>query len=209
MTTERKPVIGVLGGIGSGKSAVAEALVRHGGAIINADQLGHEALLVPEIKERVVARWGRDLLDESGNIVRKKLGAIVFADAKELKALEALVHPWIGDRIRQRIEELRILPEVRFIVLDAAIMLEAGWSGVCDRLIFVDVPREERLARLRTNRGWSAAELEAREVRQLPLTEKAAKADHVLVNDGTLDDLRHQVDDLVAGWSWLSRPVSV
>jgi dephospho-CoA kinase len=202
-----KPVIGLLGGIGSGKSAVAEALAEHGGAIIKADQLGHEALAVPELKERIVARWGRDLLDENGTIARRKLGAIVFADAAERKELEAIVHPWIGEAIRARIEQLEADPSVKFIILDAAIMLEAGWSSVCDRLIFVDVPREVRLARLREGRGWSEADLEAREGAQLPLTDKATRADHVVVNDGSREELRRRVDQLVAGWSWLSRPV--
>jgi dephospho-CoA kinase len=88
-------------------------------------------------------------------------------------------------------------------------MLEAGWSGVCDRLIFVDVSREKRLARLQASRNWSASELEAREQTQLPLKEKASRADHVLTNEGSLEELHRQVDAFLAESGFLSSPLSV
>jgi len=200
MTAGRKPVVGIVGGIGSGKSAVAASFARHGGAVVNADKLGHAALEDPVNKARVVARWGADVLDEGGAVARKKLGAIVFADEAERQALEAIVHPWIGGRIREAVAAAQADPAVRFILLDAAIMVEAGWSEVCDRLIFVEVPREVRLARLEASRGWTAADLAARERAQRPLAEKAARADWVVRNDGTLADLDRRVDALVAGW---------
>lgn len=195
--TTRKPVVGIVGGIGSGKSAVAASFARHGGAVINADKLGHAALEDPANKERVVARWGTDVLDESGAVSRKKLGAVVFADDAEREALEAIVHPWIAGRIREAIAAAQADPAVQFILLDAAIMIEAGWSEVCDRLIFVEVPRAVRLARLQASRGWTAADLDARERAQLPLGEKAARADWVVRNDGTLADLDRRVDEVI------------
>jgi len=199
-TPNTKPVIGLLGGIGSGKSQVAAALVRRGGRVINADELGHEALRQPDIVRQIVDHWGRDLLDEKGAVVRRRLGAIVFADERQRHRLEALVHPYIGRRIVEEIHKAEVGPEARFIVLDAAVMLEAGWSDVCDRLVFIDVPRAVRLDRLLRQRGWSAAELEAREKAQLPLTEKAACADHVLDNSASLERLQTQVDDLLRHW---------
>src|SRR5688572_18371029 len=120
-----QPVIGLLGGIGSGKSAVAAELAKHGGGLINADQFGHEALRQPPIKEQVVARFGSDIIAAGGAIDRKKLGAKVFADVNELRALEAIVFPFIGRRIREEIDPARRRDDVRFIVLDAAVMLEA------------------------------------------------------------------------------------
>jgi dephospho-CoA kinase len=198
MTAEaRKPIIGLLGGIGSGKSRVSAALAGLGGRVINADELGHQALRQPEILRRIVQRWGTSLLDDQGQIVRRRLGAIVFRDPAERKALEALVHPWIGQAIRTEVARARADPAVRFVLLDAAVMLEAGWSDVCDTLLFVDTPQELRLRRLLEQRGWTAEEVQAREHAQMTLTEKAARADHVLDNSGSLEQLDAQVEQLV------------
>jgi dephospho-CoA kinase len=98
------------------------------------------------------------------------------------------------------VQKARIDPAVWLVVLDAAIMMEAGWDRLCDRLVFVEAPREERLRRVAPQRGWSAEELALREAAQLPLTEKRCRADHVLDNSASLDDLERQVDDLLARW---------
>ena len=97
------PTIGIVGGIGSGKSAVADAMRSLGGHLISGDRLGHDALLQPDIKAKLRERWGDAILDEHGDIDRKKIAAIVFADANELKALEAQVFPYIEKRIIQEI----------------------------------------------------------------------------------------------------------
>ncbi len=198
-----KMVLGLLGGIGSGKSRVAELLTRGGGWLIQADQLGHQALRQPAILRQVVERWGPGLLDEQGQVDRSRLAAIVFRDPAQLRALEELVHPWIGQAIREEIARAEADPAARFIVLDAAVMLEAGWHTVCQRLVFVDVPRELRLQRLARQRGWSAQQVRDRESAQLPLTDKAARADHVLDNSGTPDQLERQVQELLARWQLL------
>lgn len=195
-----KPVIGLVGGIGSGKSQVAAAFARRGAGVIAGDELAHEALRQPEVKEQVAHRWGPDVLDEQGEVRRRKLAGIVFADPKELKALEAIVHPWIKRRIAEEVEKARQDPAVRLVVLDAAVMLEAGWSEVCDRLVYVDAPREVRLRRLAGQRGWTAEELAARESAQLPLTEKASRADHAIDNSADHPHLCRQVDDLLRLW---------
>jgi len=201
-----KPVIGLLGGIGSGKSQVAALLARHGARVINADLLGHEALRQPEILRRIVQRWGAGLLDEQGEIVRGRLAAIVFRDPAERRALEEIVHPWIGQAIRDEIARCQADPAIRFIVLDAAVMLEAGWHSACQRLVFVDVPWNLRLERLARQRGWSAQQVQARETAQLPLTEKASRADHVLDNSGTTEQLEQQVRELLTRWQLLPVP---
>jgi dephospho-CoA kinase len=195
-----KRVVGLLGGIGSGKSQVAAAFARHGARIIAGDQLGQAALRDPDIRTRVVSRWGQSIVDEKGEIDRRRLAAIVFADPAERKALEAITHPWIRERIRAEVEEARKDPHVSLIVLDAAVMLEAGWNEVCDRLLFIEAPRAVRLARVARQRGWSEKEVEARELAQLPLTEKAVRADHVLNNSASLEHLNRQVNDLLHLW---------
>ncbi len=199
-TKTNKRVVGLLGGIGSGKSQLAAAFARRGARVIAGDQLGQAALRDADIKARVVARWGEGMLDENGDIDRRRLAAIVFADASERKALEAITHPWIRQRIRADLEEARADARVPLIVLDAAIMLEAGWSDVCDRLVYIDAPREVRLQRVARQRGWNEVEWEAREQAQLPLTEKVVRADHVLDNSSSLEHLNRQVDDLLHLW---------
>jgi len=199
-TQNSKPVVGLVGGIGSGKSQVAAAFARRGARVIAGDQLGQAALRDPDIRTRVAARWGDGVLDEHGEVNRRHLAAIVFADAAELKALEALTHPWIRRRIRTEIEEARGDPRVPLVVLDAAIMLEAGWNDVCDRLIYIDAPRTVRLERVTRQRGWTEKEVAAREQAQLPLTEKVVRADHVLDNSASLEHLDRQVDDLLHLW---------
>jgi dephospho-CoA kinase len=197
MTT---PIIGLIGGIGSGKSLVAAELVKHGGVLISGDRLGHEALRQPEIRSQLVARWGEAILDASGEIDRKRVAGIVFANPAERAALEATVHPYIRRRIREEIAKARQHPEVHLIVLDAAIMLEAGWHGVCDHLLFIDSPREIRLERLRQQRGWSAGEVEERENAQMPLAEKRRHADAVIDNAAGPEAVLAQVEHLLQRW---------
>jgi dephospho-CoA kinase len=198
--TGNKPVIGLIGGIGSGKSQVATAFARNGARVIAGDQLGQAALRDPDIRARVASRWGGAVLDEHGDIDRRRLGAIVFADSAERKALEAIVHPWIRRHILADIDKARRDPGVPLIVLDAAIMLEAGWNEVCDRLVYIEAPRAVRLERVARQRGWSEKEVDARERAQLPLTEKVVRADHVLDNSASLEYLNRQVIDLLHLW---------
>jgi dephospho-CoA kinase len=193
-----KPVVGLIGGIGSGKSVVASMLAEMGGHVIDADRLGHEALRQPDIAAQVVQRWGERVLDESGQIQRRRLASIVFADVAERKALENAVFPWIERRIHEELIKAEQDPHLSFTVLDAAILLETGWGENCNHLLFIKAPREERLRRLAANRGWSAKEVEAREQAQMSLEEKAARAQAVIENNGNLAQTRSQVEKFVA-----------
>src|SRR4051794_6066419 len=121
----RKRILGLVGGIGSGKSRVAESLARHGGFILVGDAFGHEALRQPDIKEKVRQRWGAAVFDAQGEVQRRQLGRIVFASAAERTALEALVFPYIERRFREEAARAQADPAVRFLILDAAVMLEA------------------------------------------------------------------------------------
>jgi dephospho-CoA kinase len=193
----KKLVVGLIGSIGAGKSRMAELLARRGAHVVSGDQAGHEALAQPDIRSRIVERFGQGVLNANGAIDRRRLGAIVFGDAGERKALEAIVFPWIRGRLTEWIEAARNDPASRLIVLDAAVLMEAGWDDRCDRLVFVDAPRPQRLQRVARQRGWSEAELVARERAQLSLEVKAAKADFVLANNGTEDQLSEKVDMLL------------
>jgi dephospho-CoA kinase len=195
-----KPVVGLIGGIGSGKSQVAAAFAARGARVISGDDLAHEALRQPAVKARIAERWGQGVFDAKGDVARKQLAAVVFADPEERKALEGIVHPWIRERIRAEVVEARQNPAVRLVVLDAAIMLETGWNEICDRLVFIDAPNAERMRRVAGQRGWTSDDLAARERAQLPLTVKAARADHTLDNSGSLVHLGRQVDALLEQW---------
>ncbi|MFO0863933.1 MAG: dephospho-CoA kinase [Gemmataceae bacterium] len=198
-----KPVIGIVGGIGSGKSFVAAEFARRGGRLISADPLGHDALRQPHLRDRVVERWGRKVLDATGDVDRRALGRIVFPDPKELRALEAITYPYIEQRVAEEIAKAEADPAVRFVILDAAVMLEAGWSNRCDHIVFIDAPREVRLARLIQTRGWTEAELARREANQMPLDEKRRHADGLIQNGGDGEGIRSQVERLLRQWKVL------
>jgi len=193
-------IIGVVGGIGSGKSLVSRELARHGGCLIQGDVLGHEALREPEIKKKIVERFCRGMLDESGEIERRRLGHKVFADVKELRALEAIVFPYIVQRLCEEIAKAKADPAIKMIVVDAAVMMEAGWDRNCDRILFVDAPRELRLRRLLEKRGWSECELAERESAQWPLEEKRRRADAVIDNATTPAQVTAQIEALLGQW---------
>ena len=195
-----KPVIGLVGGMGSGKSRVAAEFARHGARVISGDELGHEGLRQPDIRDQVVGRWGRAILDDAGAIDRGKLGRVVFGDPAQRRELERLLFPWIGRRLREEVEAAAKDPAVPLVVLDAAIMLEAGWSGVCDRLVYIDAPRDVRLRRLAEQRGWTAKEVTARESAQMSLTEKASRADDAVDNSGSAGQLARRVEELLREW---------
>lgn len=201
-----KPVVGLIGGIGAGKSTAAKCFAVRGGQVIDADVLGHEALRQPEVIESLVRRWGEGIRRAGGSLDRREIAKIVFADATEREALEATVFPYIAGRTRELITAGQANPGVAFVVLDAAVLLEAGWGDVVDKLVFVDAPRAARVARLAARGGWTEAELAAREAAQWPAEEKKAHADAVLVNDSGAAELQVQVDDLLARWRLARAP---
>jgi dephospho-CoA kinase len=186
--------------VGAGKSTVASILAGLGCVVADADALARLALQDPHIRDTIAGWWGPGVIDASGGIDRKAVARIVFDRPAERKRLESLVHPWI--RQRQR-EIFAAAPrEAKALVIDAPLLFEAGLDRECDAVIFVDAPRAARLARVSATRGWTQAELDRREVSQLPLDVKRSRADHVVVNDGDLDALTDQVrrilDQLIA-----------
>jgi dephospho-CoA kinase len=203
--TERgkTPVIGLIGGIGSGKSRVAGLLAQRGAVVINADQVGHQVLEEPEIMSRVVARFGSAILRSTqpngsakGPVDRRALGSVVFADRAALRDLEAIVHPVMRERIQGLIERERQRGQAQAIVLDAAILLEAGWDDLCDLVVFVDASWPVRLERVSRSRGWTAEVLRAREAAQWPCQTKKNRAGLVLENEKGLESLEEQSERL-------------
>jgi dephospho-CoA kinase len=201
-----KPIVGLVGGMGSGKSRVAGAFLKHGAAIIAGDSLGHEGLEQPEILDKIAGRWGERVLNAQGAVDREKLGAIVFASPVERTNLEYLVFPWIEQRIRAQIAIANAESSVSFIVLDAAVMLEAGWNNECNWIVYVHAPRPMRLDRLAAQRGWTAEQVASRETVQMPLAVKAARADAAIDNSQSFENTQEQVDALVKKWGLYKAP---
>ena len=190
-------VIGLIGGVASGKSAVAAELARRGATIFDADKIGHAVLQRPAVRDELVARWGREILDGAGGVSRPAVAKLVSGDTNEAKAnrqaLEELLHPLIRAQIEA---EIRQLPDavIPAVVIDAPLLIESGWNEVCQAVIFVDSPREQRFARAEQNRGWSPEEFARREASQMPIEQKRDWSTHVIRNDGSLSDLEQAGD---------------
>lgn len=192
-SAHRIPVIGIVGGVGSGKSSVARKLAEFCPvAIVDADRLGHRALALPDVKDKLRQRFGPTIFDEQGVVIRANLAAQVFGETPAASAaradLEKITHPEIGRLALAQIEQHRATNAVRWIILDAALLLEAGWRELCDLVAFIDVSADRRAEQVRTQRGWSLEEWRRREASQWPVEMKRAAADIVVSNNGMLKD---------------------
>ncbi len=194
----RKPVIGLTGGIGSGKSTVAAAFAQAGCAVINSDELNSAQLATPEVIAELASWWGDKILTETGQLDRRAIASVVFQDPTQRERLESYVHPRIARESDRLMAEFQATPSVRAIVLDSPLLLEAGLDAKCDAVIFVDADDQTRLSRVEQTRGWSEDQWRRREKSQFALDKKRGRADHVLANNSSdLDELRSTVDDIL------------
>ena len=192
-------VIGLTGGIGTGKTQVSNILKSLGATAINADQVGHEAYLPhTDTWREVVAAFGEDILDSDEQIVRAKLGAIVFSDPAHLQKLNSIVHPRIYDMISDRIGSLSG-NGVQVTVVEAALLIEANWTPLADEVWVVTSPRETVLSRLLA-RGMTPERAESIIESQMPQDEREEYADAVIDNDSGLPELEKAVRE-----NWESR----
>ncbi len=187
-------VIGIVGGVASGKSMVAEMLGSLGAKVIDADEMAHDLLERPEIKGRVLERWGNGILGRDGKIDRGRLASIVFSSDKALKELTDLLHPPILESIRKEVERAVKGKESRPLVLDAALLLETGLDNVCDLIIFVEAGPEVKEERARL-KGWPPGEVQKREGFQLPESRKKERAHFVVNNNSSKEETFRQLKD--------------
>lgn len=191
-------VMGIVGPPAGGKSTVARRLAEHGATWIDADQVAREAIELPEVKTKLIDRFGPSITDADGQIDRRRLASLVFGDDDSHRAaltyLEGAVHPPTRREVHARLQ--RAAGQGGTIaVLEVVLLFEAGWDVCCDTIWCVDSSREVRQRRAAA-RGWDEAELGRREARQLSSDEKRRRSNHTLINDGELSALYTQVDSL-------------
>jgi dephospho-CoA kinase len=192
--------VGLTGGIGAGKSEVSSLLRERGAVIIDADKVAREVVEpgTPGLAA-VVAEFGEDVLRPDGALDREKVGSIVFSDRDRLAALNAIVHPLVGARMRELMDAA---PPGAIVVYDVPLLAENGLAEMYEVVVVVDAPVEVQLDRLTSRRGMTEEDARARIAAQASREERRAVATHVIDNSGSLDDLKAQVDAL---WEDLAR----
>jgi len=182
----RIPVIGIIGGIGSGKSSVARWVADHANVKrIDADELGHDALKSEGVKVALRTRFGDTIFDDAGEVRRSALARLVFGETASIRRartqLEEVLHPAIEQRVIDAIAQAE-RDQQEAVLLDAAVLLEAGWRKRCDAVVFVDAPLEVRQRRVAARNGWTAEELQRREQSQLGLDDKKQQSNVIISN---------------------------
>jgi dephospho-CoA kinase len=189
-----KKIIGIIGGIGSGKSAAATEFAKLGCGLVDADKIAHELLDEPEVQKQIIVLFGPAVLNSAGKIDRKKLAGIVFSDSCKLSSLNKLIHPLVLARAEQLIGEYNRQKNVKAIVLDIPLLVEVGWDKRCDKLVFVNCNRQLRAERIQKKGDLDENQLKIRENFQIFLDNKIDLADNVIDNSYDFAILVKQVN---------------
>jgi dephospho-CoA kinase len=200
----KKPIIGLLGGMCSGKSTAAKEFAKLGCAVIDADEISHQLLDDKNVRARIVRLFGRDILDDKGRISRAKLATKVFSNtdkpakrkAGKLSLLTGVLHPKVLARAEQLISQHDNQPAVKAVVLDMPLLVEVGWVKRCDRIIFIDCKAPLRLKRAKKMGFFDAGMLKIRENLQISLDKKKRIADNIVDNNSDLSGLSRQIADI-------------
>lgn len=196
--SKHKPIIGLAGGIGSGKSFVGHLMGELGCLVIGSDQLVRKAYQRQDVKEALRHWWGEEAFLPSGEVNRDAIAGKVFNNASDRNRLEKLIHPLVGQRREQIMERHHDDPKVAAFVWDVPLLFETGLNRKCDAIIFVDSPLEERLRRIQSQRGWNLAELNRREKTQWPLDKKRGMSDYIISNFTNTGELRDQIRNVLS-----------
>ncbi len=186
--------IGVTGGVGCGASEVCRYLQTKGWAVVSGDEAGHLTLTLPEIKAALRAEFGAAIFDPQGEVDRKRLGNLVFADEEARKRLNRIVHPTLLNILTAEAQQAEMKSGIA--IVDAALIYEWGMAGFFHRVIVVTAPLETRIARSMARDGMTRDQVLLRMAAQWPLEQKAAKASFVIENTGTLEVLYRLVDQI-------------
>jgi len=193
-----KPVIGITGGVGSGKSTVARMFGQLGCLVISADEQVQQAYRDPAIVRQIRDWWGDDVVAVDGRVDKAKIADIVFGDPGQRQKLQALLHPRVAELRQRRMVDAADDPQVHAIVWDTPLLFETGLRGGCDAIVFVESPLVQRLQRLSRSRGWGEEELRRREKSQWPLDKKREISDYIIDNTADADYVRGQVRETLS-----------
>ena len=189
-------MIGIVGGIASGKSSVAAEFGKLGCAVIDADAIVHRLLETDFVRDEIVTHFGPDVLDDAGRVNRQELGKIVFADGEKLTALNDILHPRVLEETELLLARYQRDSSVRAVVLDMPLLVEVGWAQRCDKVIFVDCADQRRFERARRTRSLTEQEVKKRENFQISLDTKKALADNTIDNNSEFSTLVRQINDI-------------
>ena len=193
-----KPTIGLIGGIGSGKSSIARQFAFVGCAVIDSDAVAHEVLQSGEVKALLRGWLGEGIFRADGSISRRAVAEKVFKTPAETQRLNAIIHPRVAQHREKAMARYMAEPGIIGIIWDTPLLLEAGLNQECDAVVFVKASREQRLQRIIATRGWPADELDRREKLQIPLDKKAAIADYCIDNSGDETSSLRQVQRVLS-----------
>ncbi len=202
MQNEIMLVIGITGGIASGKSLVAGYFRQLGAVVLDADKLGHEVLELDPVMVEIRSAFGDSVFLDQGGVSRKRLADIVFNldNPGRLETLEKITHPRIRKRLEQQLNELKKDGKTVAAVLDVPLLFKSGWHELCDQIVYVDVPDLIRLKRATEIRNWDPGELSRREQKQTNIEEKKQRSDEALDNSLSMEATFEQVAALWNKW---------
>lgn len=201
-------VIGIIGGVASGKSTLTDLLQKRGAKVILADEIAHDVLKEPVVIQQLRELFGDGIFSNAAPVAgpaidRKKLAAMVFGNdgdpTNRRKQLEAIVHPRIREIAKAQLQSLRLECGLQYIVLDAPLLIEGGWLPYCNKVVFVETSTELRQA-WAIARGWSMNDWQQRESAQLSLEVKRSHATDILINLGNLESLEAEVITMLERW---------
>ena len=192
----KKPIIGLAGGIGSGKTLVARQLESLGAVVFDADQVAKAQYQREDVQQQLVEWWGNDVLTQDGQVNLSAVASIVFDHQDERSKLEGLIHPIVAQARVEFVDQAMADPAIKAVVLDVPLLFEVGLHENCDSVIYVDCDLKIRQSRVMARRGWDADELKRREKTQWPLDKKRRTADYIVTNSSSEDQCLTQVQDV-------------
>lgn len=193
-----KPIIGIVGGIGSGKSFIARCFAELGCLVIDSDAQVRAVYQDASVKQQLVEWWGPTVLTGDGQVDRRAVGRVVFDNPQERRQLESLLHPIVNRERERQMQAAANDPSVVAYIWDTPLLIETGLHQACDAVVFVDAPLEERVRRVVDQRGWTIDELIKREKLQLPLDRKQKISDYQVVNTADSGSAVTQVREILS-----------